>query len=226
MKKILTFVTILITVFSLKAQDSLQVNSEKNDDIDELHHFVFMVPQYILINGLRLDYEYRHNKRHGFVLSGTAYVGTHLFALTFREEEKIGGSVELLHKLYFFNKMPTFYEFSTQIYLAHGPYYRQTNISYKQFSWQNAEMDGLEVLRYQDGEQSVEIEKLGYSVLIGVQLVTSSRFTLDFYTGVAFRSSTITKTSESDNRDYGEYWTSPGYSGQLLLMGCKLGVAF
>lgn len=233
-KKIITILAILATAFSLKAQsnDSLQVEHSPllETNSDELHHFISFVPQFLIIDGARIDYEHRYNELHGFVLSATAYTGTlrdNLFFSSDEEEKRTGGSIEVLHKLYFNRELPVLGDYSTQVYLAHGPYYQRTTISYNGFSWKDTQIDGLDVLQLEEGEQTSNIDKIGYSIIMGAQLISTNRFTWEFYGGLGFRHSYITSSAASDeDKTFDEYWISPGYSGNLLLLGAKLGIAF
>lgn len=226
-KTIFTFLTLMISTFSIYAQNEETVSTEQSK-VRPVNKFIYFVPQYLFIDGTRMEFEYRKNPSHAFLFSGTVYTGalSESSLLGDSDDKWFGANAEVLHKIYLADALPQTYKYSNQIYLAHGPYYQHATVTYKGYGWKPSTIDDLNVLQYQEGEQTLTIDKIGYSAILGVQIVTESRLTIDLYTGLGFRHSFTKKTAPDDNKTYNDTWLTPAYSGNILLLGIKIGVAF
>lgn len=230
-KSIFIFIIAIVCAFTSYAQNQDKVNQtlpvEEQSTNRTTNKMIYFVPQYLFIDGTRMEFEYRKNVSNAFLFSGTFYTGTlnNNSLLGESDDTWSGANIEILHKIYLADVLPKLNKSSDQIYLAHGPYYQHANIKYQGNSWVPSTVNNLDVLEYKYGEQTMTINKIGYSAILGVQIVTESRLVVDIYTGLGFRHAYVKKTSdENDQKTYNDNWLTPAYSGNILLLGFKLGV--
>lgn len=229
MKKNIFLFIGFITFFLVQAQiDSTNIidnGIESNKKEKQLQNYIYFSPLYLIVEGTRLDYEYRFaNGIHGLNLGATFFVGDLSGSLfnSMGDEEYVGVKTDVLHKIYLADKLPIHGELVAQGYFSHGPFYQHSNIKYSSKEWQEIENNGLLTLNEVDVTKDINIQRFGYSAILGVQIVTDARLTFDLYTGLSIRTAWV----DNDERSYDELWISPGHTGNVLLLGFKLGAAF
>jgi len=222
---ILLFIVIGLTP-SLAQQDSLKT-------IIEPQNALSFVPQYAIINGIRIDYERRiKNGDQWFVIAPMFFIDNsnpyyYSDGSNYSSYETMTGiGVNLYYKniVYKSNKI------NWKSGLPRHSLYLQAGPSYQHFSLTNSEEVAVPfidngITYYQFDEQDVKkpINRFGGVVDVGWQLAFD-RFLVDLYLGVAMKYSTgeggaIIKTSYSG-------WTELDYSGILLDGGFRVGMFF
>ncbi len=197
---------LLICVNTSNANKSL--NSSPADTLPAL---IFAVqPMYTAISGMRLDVDITLQKNHSLQLShilfySNNFSGSDISGVYFDRQR--GAGFHLYHRFY-----PGEGLGRSKFYISHGPMWH-----YNYINWEET-IPGTNAERYNS------IHKLGWDAMIGRYLISTDRLVLDIYTGMGLRPSILTTDAENTrNMDY-NYW-SPGYSGAILLVGFRLGLA-
>ncbi len=202
------------------------ITESKESSVDVLQNYIYFSPLYLIVEGTRLDFEHRFQDNSSAINLGlTFYVGdmnSDLFPEAWGDEEYTGIKADFLHKIYLEEELPIRGKLTPQAYISHGPFYQYSNIKYPGQEWQEVNSNGLDVLTVVDVDKNININRFGYTAVLGLQVVTESRLTVDVYTGLSIR-----KAWATDNeRSYDETWLSPGHTGNVLLVGFKIGAAF
>ena len=196
MKKLWLILVFCLCGYGLSAQDSLRT-------------IVSLVPQYIFVNGIRIDIDRQLVRNQWITVSPRFYVvgenGSSFFDFDDSFSEMNGFGLGVQHKIFLNRKT-----LPLGSYLSYG-----LNFSHY-------------YLEYQASQNIIEkhkIDKSGFDVILGLQKEMSDYLIFDFYTGLGFRYST--HTSEGGNTySYNDNFLSYGYSGNLLLLGVRVGVWF
>ena len=208
------YFSILLFLFSGKiiAQDSLGFFS------------ISMVPQYMVINGFRIDIEKKSAENcNGFLL------GSYLFL---NEREKIfpdgnkinttvGFGFEAIHKRYLSDKKYTQYRWMP--YIAYGISYQHFKIKFWEYAWVTFIKDDLEYLEYKLAEQEKKIDRAGVSLLFGNQFIYKNVFLIDVYLGGGIKYSIINSTLE-EFTDQDIYIYDYDYTGIVPVIVVRIGI--
>lgn len=169
---------------------------------------ISFVPQYFLINGLRLDYDLPVNANHWiqmapvFFYKNTPSDGA---LATTRNNSQRGAGLHVYHRYY-----PADGFGATKVYLAYGPMYHYNHLQYEERS------PAARPERY------TAIHKAGLDVILGFNTVWSENMTVDFYFGMGMRHSFI--SSDADHpKKFNDSYIDFGYSGNVLLIGFRVG---
>ena len=202
----LTLIFALICGSSVKAS---QPNENHSNDL--LPKFIFTVqPLYAIISGLRVDTEIILHRNHSLQLSpilfySNNFSGSDISGVFF--DRKRGAGLHFYHRFY-----PGKGLGKSSLYISHGPMWHFNNIK-----WQET-IPGDKVERFNS------IHRIGWDVMIGSYFISSDRFVLDIYTGMGIRHSILRTDAENLQEMNYNYW-SPGYSGAILLLGFRVGLA-
>jgi len=234
--KFLLTATSLALLFVISSYNPLlaQVDSVATKTIIEPQNAISFVPQYAIINGIRIDYERRIKKG-----SNQWIVATPMFFIdnnnpyyyyddgdyaSYETMTGIGINVYFKNIVYKSNRVNWKSGLPRHsLYLSFGP-------SYQHFSLTNTEEvavpfidNGITYFQFEQQNIKKPINRFGGVADVGWQLAFD-RFLLDLYLGVAVKYSTgedgvIIKTSYSS-------WTNLDYSGILLDGGLRVGMFF
>lgn len=221
MKKIKRIITLLLIL----------TNTVNSFSQEETKNIIFSIsPQYIFVNGMRFDVEYKLKNSWLGVAPTIYYSNSGEFFDGYYEYDYYsnnyqpsydtitGFGVELCHK-FFLQKNETPQGF----YFSYGLNYNLFTMRYHTYNWETTLEDGLEYINYTPTYKGHKINKFGANIIIGYEYELSTNLFLDLYTGVGMRFAIQEKdilNTEKFNSSSIDY----GYSGPLLLLGFKLGV--
>ena len=165
---------------------------------------VSIVPQYLITQGIRLDIEKQIKGSH-FIQVCPQFYSSQDTKYGNGYEYSTGAGLFLYHKYF-----PNSDFINNEIYISYG-------LTYNFYNLKPAE-------NATSGIEDRNINKIGADLIIGVQFFYNDVISFDLFTGLGTRVSFINgemKPQESD-RGYSAY----DYSGNLLLLGFRLGVLF
>lgn len=194
----------------------------QNEKPFERQKIFSIVPQYVIQNGFRFDYEFtlRNNLKSWLQLSPELFISTHSTNIsTDNYKSMIGAGLEIHHKYYL--KEPN----------ENGGYYFGYGGGLQFFGIKDNESvsytyteNGTEYISFREEEVNNTINRLLLNFIIGKQVVSFKPFIVDYYLGVGFRYS-VDKNLNLLNT-YNSTWFDYGYSGSLLVSGIKIGFDF
>lgn len=169
---------------------------------------ISFVPQYFLINGLRLDYDLAFNSNHWLQMAPVFFYrdsSSDGALATTRNSNQRGAGIHVYHRFFPAKGFP-----AAKVYLAYGPMYHFNKLQYE---------DRSETDR---PERFTAIHKTGFDILLGFNTLWSDNMTIDLFVGMGLRHSFIHSDAvnpEKFNNSYIDF----GYSGNVLLMGFRIG---
>lgn len=167
-------------------------------------------PLYLLSNGLRLDYDRKINKNHWIQISPILFFSHNTSEKQLsgdRYDKQQGAGLHLYHRFY-----PAKGFAQSQYYISYGPMWHFHDISYQEPNQPEAE------------SLSTSIHKFGADVIIGYHSLSTDNIFIDLYTGLGFRFTDISTSSDNPRNFNQNYW-GPGYSGNILILGMRIGFA-
>lgn len=192
----------LILLASLMAKSQI---SEEHDSIEPPTKILSLVPQYAIINGLRVDYDFQMSKNHWIQIAPTLYAGKRNMDINDFYSIK-GFALQLYHRYHpgeGFDKVP--------VYLSVGPVYQYFQLRHEEYSGSITEM------------RNTTIHRVGADILIGIFNTTSNTFIFDLYTGLGLRHAFLSTDAENEHR-FDETFIDYGYSGTIWLLGLRIGI--
>jgi hypothetical protein len=205
------YIYLTLIVFCITGNMAKASQPNSAEETDSLPTLIFAVqPMYTAISGMRLDVDITLHKNHSLQLSpilfySNNFSGSDISGVYF--DRKRGAGFHLYHRFY-----PGEGLGKSKFYISHGPVWH-----YNYINWE-------ETIPGTKAERHNSIHKLGWDVMIGRYLISTDRLVLDIYTGMGLRHSILTTDADNKNEMNYNYW-SPGYSGAILLVGFRLGVA-
>jgi len=216
-------INILVFVLFILARTITAQENNSNKTIS------FIVPQYIITNGIRVDIDVRKPDSKSWWVISPYYYDDDSKHRILNPEDNSGFDPHRYESMYGVGL-----GIARKIFLRHGTkgFYAMAGVSYKYF---NIRGDNEAYVEYRedDGLNYIEVQQLSYTVninsyngyaTIGYQINPFSKFYIDFYLGFGLRYSThespqnvITKYNRG-NIDY-------GYSGTHPVVGGRLGIA-
>ena len=198
---------LILTVFTFFITTVLNAQTETTRPRSKVMSFV---PQYLINNGIRVDYEIKIKNNNWIQLCPQFYLtekGSHTNNNT-DYNEVAGVGVFAYHKIYLSNSDSPFGS-----YFSYGFAYNYFNIDFDETN--NAVTT----------TESAQINKFGADLIIGYQTVVSQRIIIDIYTGVGGRYSDY-KYSGTTRPKYNDTYWDYGYTGNLLHLGFRIGFYF
>jgi len=200
MKKLLIILSVIITG-SLYAQE-----------VSNYSRLISFSPQYLINNGIRLDYERKISSNKWLVVAPQLYlaekksrsaednVGRDDFNLM------AGAGLSLALKNYALK------DDNFGAYIGYGLYYNYFYTEYFEDT---------------DNEEEIKanIHKTGFDIILGYQLVVYNIATLDIYTGFGARKSFI-DNGEYSNDKFNGFPVGFNMTGNILLLGIKIGILY
>lgn len=182
---------------------------------------VMGVPQYLFINGLRVDMDVpSDNYRTWWVFAPQYYINVSepggLNDRIFKELHGFGLSV---YRKGFLSKNSN----ETGVYIMGGIGFQHFNILDDSEHWIDIIENGLTYKRLVNGEYHIYINKILTEAVIGYQKDISSRLYIDIFAGIGLRYSFYDQPSGNErkfNRNIFDY----GYTGTAFVGGIRIGV--
>lgn len=223
---------LIILALSVGAPIYAQQETEVANTITEPQNALSFVPQYAILNGLRVDYERRiKNGNHWIVMAPTFFLDASNNNYYYDDdyssyETMVGVGINLYYKsiVYKSNRI------NVKSGLPRHSLYFSAGPNYQYFSLTNTEEiavpfvdNGITYYEFDLQDIKKTINRFGAIANVGWQLAFG-RFMLDLYLGVAVKYSTgegggIIKTNYAE-------WTDLDYSGILLDGGVRVGMFF
>jgi len=185
----------------------------QQDEVATKHEpskLVAFVPQYLIQNGIRIDYDLKIKDNHWLQLAPQFYLREKGESSPDQSSEDFtqlyGGGIYLHHRRYI-SPAPT----KSGSYLSYGLGYNYFYLSYDEKHFSN----------YTD--RYTRINKLGGEVTIGLISNIQDILILDFYAGLGIRYSFIDSDADNPKR-FDDFYTGFGYTGNLILLGLRIGI--
>jgi len=199
---------LMVFVGSLPAIAQQESSPKKYRGIAAFQPLVFTV------NGLRLDYDLAITQNHwiqaGPVLffneSQNGNTGNYLWDSKFLRHT--GAGLHLSHR-YFPGKGFR----QTPVYIGYGLMYQHHNIQY------------LESTSAGDFSRFTAIDRAGVDITIGLVAIAADIMLVELYTGMGIRLTQNTSDAETP-RLYDNSYIFPGYRGNILLLGMRIGFIY
>lgn len=190
-KYFLIVVALVLTTFQSNAQDEPLILKKT---------IISFVPQYLIIDGIRIDVERQLKGRHFLQICPQIYTNSATEYSNYYKE-MIGGGLFVYHKYF-----PNTDFMNNGVYLSYG-------ITYNYFHFSpNQDFPDVGVRN---------INKIGADFIIGIQVFHKQIISIDFYTGAGIRNSFNNRTFNPDgSEDFPRY----DHSGNLFLLGFRLGI--
>lgn len=230
-KHIIYFVIVLLfTGWINKAYSQSEETAEENKLL------VMGVPQYLLVDGLRIDLDFKmNNPKKWLVVSPIIYLqgnaknpwyGGYYYDYEYSHdnysssdfESLQGFGLELIFKQMFSKKTN-----GTGIYLGCGPVYRFTQLERDGLYWIEGTLNGIPTTVEETGLYYTDIHKVGANCILGVQFQIFDNFYGDLFLGFGMRYSFVS-SSKGTGHQYNSSWVDYGYSGVLMVSGFRIGV--
>lgn len=193
--------------------------SKAQSDTTKIDGMIYsFVPQYLINHGIRIDIEKQITPRSFIQFCPQFYLGeqkdfnsndVYYDDISYSEDDfnkVIGGGLNIYHKI-FANSDFT----SNGIYFSYG-------LSYSYF-----EIDYFEEYLGNTINANGKIQKYGGDLLIGYQFFFGNKLSLDLYTGIGSRFSTM-DTDGQDRDRFNTNYFSYKYNGNLLHVGFRIGL--
>lgn len=205
----------LILLLMLFAQFCIvqMATAQENQDPEKIFSFV---PQTMILHGIRVDWERKINENKWIQLCPEVYFANGDYSNGNDEfNELVGAGLRLYKKRYvnnsiFVNNSSNVNELG--IYLAAGPTYQYYHLNY-------LEDNNTEAYTYK-----VDINKLGFDILIGYQFLIKDIVSIDIYTGLGARYSFVDPKGGDRDNLFDGYYTSYGFTGNLIHGGLRIGL--
>jgi len=169
------------------------------------------VPQYLINRGIRIDIEKQIMPRHVLQLCPQFYLGEKKESAEFFKEENrfnylIGGGLNVYDKIFAFEDFKDY-----GLYLSYGVSYNYFYIEYIENTIGNPL------------SAEANIHKVGADLIIGYQFFIRQIVSVDLFTGVGTRYSFM-ETTGTDNNRFNTGYYGYNYTGNIMLLGFRLGV--
>lgn len=210
MRFILCFLILIPVVVS--GQEAI-IKKDKNFGIG-------MVPQYSIVNGIRLDLDYRLPfKNQWLIVAPQLYIaGTNSNQWDYNE--MAGAGIDIQHRLYLGEKNEP-----RGAYFAYGPVFRYYSVKDDGLASYNFQEDNTTYIGLEETTIRTLIFKFGGNLIFGYQALINKTLYLDFYLGTGARFSFDNQKSGFHGY-YNDWWGDLGYSGTLMVGGMRVGIYF
>lgn len=190
------------------------------DEFEGFKNTISIVPQYVAISGIRIDYERKLNSGNTWlVIAPQLYVDNNGYD---NFDQLTGFGMNAYYKMYLFHskKKNTNGLSRTTLYFSAGPTYQHLNlVATEEVPYETVEL-GITYTRFASAEVTTRVNKIGGNADFGMQFAFG-RFLLDFYAGIGIRYAIDENGNMMEYHNYG--WLDFGYSGILLDGGIRLG---
>lgn len=170
---------------------------------------ISVLPTYMLVNGLRVDYDFALTPNHRIQLGPVLFFMDRQFDFNdniMGINRQTGAGLHLYQRYY-----PGDGFGNTPVYIAYGGLWH-----YNHLTWN-------ETIGINEFERYTTINRVGGDVIIGLHVMAANVLMLDFYTGLGLRHSTYKSDAQYPDFFRGT-WFSPGFSGTLMILGVRIGV--
>ena len=203
-KAIILSAALAIISFVVKAQTSTEQPVQQTvKKVDSKRIAILLVPQYIFINGLRIDFDLKLKKTNRLVIAPQFYVRENPSDNDYKNVKGVGLTI---HDKIILNSSWKRQDF----YFGYGATYNFSSF------------DDADSLKF-NINKNYKIHKIGPDVLIGFQFSPIQQLIIDTYLGLAVRYSFKANDNEIPTK-YSDKILDSGYTGVTPLCGIKIGL--
>lgn len=171
---------------------------------------ITFVPQYLIKNGIRIDYDIRLKSRHWLQVAPQFYLREHAPSSpgdhAYDFNKLAGTGLHLYHRYY-----PGGGPGKDGVYISYG------------LTWQYFHLLYDEKILTNSIERYAHIHKWGGEVNIGLIALLTDHLIFDIYAGLGTRHAFM--RSDADKaRQFNGLFTDYGYSGNLINLGIRIGI--
>lgn len=202
----------LLTALLLLMLHAMPTKAQENQISEPLPYpesIISIVPQYLVMNGIRIDYDKRIGGQHWLQIAPQFYLSEKKPASDYdipKFNLLLGTGLNLYHKYY-----PSANRTLSNVYISYGLSWQHFNITYDEAIFNNY------VERYSN------IHKMGGDVNIGVLSLLSSHIALDLYAGLGIRYAAI-KSDAISPKKFDEFYSDYGYTGNIINLGFRISI--
>jgi hypothetical protein len=186
----------------------------------ELTQKVMFVPQFLITNGVRIDYERKVEPKRWIVISPYIYYKASEYNASGTPKTTLAGAgLELGHKIVLGKSK----NHNLQYYYGYSALYQRFRINRNGDLWKTYIEDGNPIMKLSNEDYKLDINKMGLNLFIGAQVDRADNLYLDIFMGFGLRYSIrnepygLNLTNDELNFDY-------YYTGTIFLIGFKLGL--
>ena len=219
MKKHILLIIIIFLVIISQAQIK---NNTDTSIFKPITKFSF-VPQYLIFNGIRLDYEKEFSTNNWYIISPTIYLGKKTDTLLNINERDnyfnnlLGIGLGICYKRILGN----YYIINT--YFSVGLRYNFFYIDYFGFEWETSIVNGNEVIKYNLVNINEQIHRIDGNFTLGFDAEIFPNIFIDSYVGIGLKYSyPVFNRNVTANKFDDNMW-SYAYTGTALVIGIKIG---
>lgn len=184
-------------------------------------YVISIVPQSTAENALRVDIDKRLNNGTTLIVAPRFYLSQS--NSTWEGENSnsmIGVGGELFQKIRV-NDLSR----PVRAYFAYGVLYNFYHVTYTESVWVESSVVGVDALVQEDKEKTVNINKMGPSLNIGIEFEPIKRFVIDIGAGFGARYAFVSQGDKDYIKSHSGI-LNMGYTGILPLGVAKLGIVF
>lgn len=188
-------------------------------NMPESRHFsIGAVPQYAIVNGIRMDFDFRLSKKGQWLVAGPQVYLNSGSSNIWNYEKMSGVGIDLQHRLYLKGQ-----SFPHGAYFAYGPVFQHFAVRDKGLTTYDFQENNANYIGLTEASRLTRITKLGGNLIFGYQLVIDGYLYFDFYLGTGIRFSYDDRKSGL-HAYYNDWWGDLGYSGTLMVVGVRFGI--
>ncbi len=220
-KKIVLLI-ICITLFSsIKAQDQTGIAQNKFQ--------LALVPQYLINNGMRIDFEYIFkNPKHVLLISPQFYydkndINYDQYQANYYEDEyeQLNGYGAGLHHKIAVSTVKTW-----TFYFTYGVEYAHFTINNKRWEWVSTTEEGMEYLKYELIDIEQNTDRFRFDLYMSIQYNYAKNMFFDFYMGMGAVYSLNKMNPDFVKSLFQDKMYGYAFNGMYLPIGFRFGFRF
>lgn len=202
--KLILYMLVLSAVTLCNQQASAQVDTINNEVI-AFHPF------HLIQNGIRVDYDRNICRNHWIQIGPQFYVAERSNDNYYGDFKNLMGvGISAFHRIYLGKTQQPL-----GVYFSYGLTYNYFNLQYNDLPNNSITPKIAETT----------INKFGADIVIGYQTAVFDKLILDFYAGLGGRYSEKTYTG-TQHRSFNEQMGDYGFTGNVIVLGIRLGFGF
>lgn len=233
MRKLLWAAIMIMMIGNANAQLDSIGSFGRQVEIDGSGNFYLsIVPQFLIINGLRVDLERRFpGTQHAIVVSPRIFVGSisgesvWSSSSNFTEFDQSGFGVEVAHKIY----IDKDYSRVANWYMSYSLFYHNQVMSYQGPGLESTTFNGVQAFTVVNNlDQELTINQYGGFFNLGSLFYVDRKIYIDAFIGIGIKRSQTRDSSYNDQEKdtFEDGFLNYGFSGTLPNLGMKIGILF
>jgi len=214
------FFTVALCIFLTFHIKSYCQPGDAEDHFEGFRNAVSILPQYVSLSGLRIDYERKLNKHNQWLVIGPQYYSD---KNGYDVYNKLSGAGLNAYFKIFLSQSQKKNENGlsrSTVYFSSGPTFQYFNLTSVEEVPEEFTENGTTYIRFNPRDFHTKIYKMGANADFGFQFAFD-RFIFDLYLGMGIRFALDENGKEMDY--FNDEWLDFGYSGILLDGGLRFG---